>query len=593
MTANKSKKTGSQDFPQRNLSIEEVRYELSRQRILVRSWITTVPESRRKDLAALFTASAFCKFATILKPQAVLSEQFYKPFGKLDSSARLIAEIVGNLIAKLPFQEATYFISSLYTVLLSSHERSSLGAFYTPPALANRLIELAEESGIDWASDKILDPACGGGAFLIPVAAKMLVALSGSNHKIVASNISSRLRGLELDPHAAWIAQASLELLLSDFTSGKLPQMVQVCDTLEEPPLAKFDLIIGNPPYGRVNLTAEQRTRYSRSLYGHANLYGVFTDIALRWTNQKGVVAYLTPTSFLGGQYFSSLRSLLASECPPTAIDFVHSRKGVFEDVLQETMLAIYMKKPTSENTQVHYLNVRNERDAELVKNGTIQLPKNPSDPWLAPRSPEQSKIAEKASRMTTRLKDWGYHVSTGPLVWNRFKDQLCTKNGKNRHPLIWAESISADGTFKFSAEKRNHTPYFEIKEGDDWLVTTESCVLLQRTTAKEQSRRLIAAELPKSFIKKHTAVIIENHLNMIKSDGSNLVTAAAVAAVLNSKIVDEVFRCISGSVAVSAFELEALPLPSKEQMKTIEKLVKCRANSESIEAALEKIYGM
>jgi len=39
-------------------------------------------------------------------------------------------------------------------------------------------------------------------------------------------------------------------------------------------------------------------------------------------------------------------------------------------------------------------------------------------------------------------------------------------------------------------------------------------------------------------------------------------VLTAVLAALLNSAVVDQVFRCISGSVAVSAFELEALPLP-------------------------------
>ena len=41
------------------------------------------------------------------------------------------------------------------------------------------------------------------------------------------------------------------------------------------------------------------RRRYRRSLYGHANQYGVFTDLALRWTVPGGVIAYVTPTSFL------------------------------------------------------------------------------------------------------------------------------------------------------------------------------------------------------------------------------------------------------------------------------------------------------
>ena len=88
---------------------------------------------------------------------------------------------------------------------------------------------------------------------------------------------------------------------------------------------------------------------------------------------------------------------------------------------------------------------------------------------------------------------------------------------GKGRYPLVWAESVRAEGVFEFRAERRNHKPWFEPKANERWVVTDVPCVLLQRTTAKEQCRRLIAAELPAAFIEEHGAVVVENHLNMIK----------------------------------------------------------------------------
>ena len=40
-----------------------------------------------------------------------------------------------------------------------------------------------------------------------------------------------------------------------------------------------------------------------------------------------------------------------------------------------------------------------------------------------------------------------------------------------------------------------------------------DACILVQRTTAKEQARRLIAAELPSEFVHQHRGVVVENHL--------------------------------------------------------------------------------
>ncbi|MFN3727707.1 MAG: class I SAM-dependent DNA methyltransferase [Allosphingosinicella sp.] len=576
--------------------VEAKRVELSRARVMARAWSETIAESRRKAQAALFTRAAMEAFAASVAPGLSLSSPLAAVRGKLDATARELASSIGREAAALPVLEGCHFLTSLYTTLLPGKDRSALGAFYTPPALTQRLLDLAEDGGVEWSSARVLDPASGGGAFLLEAAARMRQALEGSEPAFILAQLGTRLAGFELDPHAAGLSQAALEILLSDLSaaSGRAaPVFVKVCDTLEETPAAQFDLVIGNPPYGRVALTAAQRSRYARGLYGHANLYGVFTDIALRWTRPGGLIAYLTPTSVLGGQYYTALRQLLAAEAPPVAIDFVHARRGVFEDVLQETLLALYRKGGKRARFQVHYLDVDNEREARLTKNGKVGLPDDAGAPWLAPREPAHVGLIKAAEAMTARLPDWGYGVSTGPLVWNRFKPRMRNRAARGLHPLIWAEAVTADGRFVFRAEKKNHAPYFKTEAGDGWLVVDQSCVLVQRTTAKEQLRRLIAAELPQAFIDEHEGVVVENHLNMVRATGKMKVTPAAVAAVLNSDVVDQIFRCISGSVAVSAFELESIPLPPVSAMAPIERLVAKGATRAAIEKALRGLYGL
>ncbi len=157
---------------------------------------------------------------------------------------------------------------------------------------------------------------------------------------------------------------------------------------------------------------------------------------------------------------------------------------------------------------------------------------------------------------------------------------------------MIWAESITADGKFLWKADKKNHTLYFNYKEGDDWLLTKYPCILLQRTTAKEQQRRLIASILPKQLINKYGAVVIENHINIIKPINENpVVSLKLLQLFLNCPAADIAFRCISGSVAVSAFELETMPLPSPEALGNIQKLIDVGTKKEIIEEAFLKLY--
>ncbi len=514
----------------------------------------------------------------------------------LSAPLHTLAERMGAAAAELEPETAAYAIGLTYTGMLPAAYRSSHGVYYTPPVLGARLIEQATNAGTDWTTARVLDPACGGGAFLAPVARRILGALEGCEPRILLQNIANRLRGFEIDPFAAWLSQVTLDAVLLSVMrdAGRtLPVIVEVRDTLcARPPREGFDLVIGNPPYKRVTLDAAQRAAFRRSLYGHANLYGLFTDIALQHTKVGGVIAYVTPTSFLAGEYYKNLRSLLAREAPPATFDFVEARKGVFEDVLQETLLATYRRGAGRGMITIHQITPLDGESLLVEAAHVASLPSDSSTPWLLPRNRDQVALAAVLADMPARLSDWGYDVSTGPLVWNRYKDQLVDRAGKLRYPLIWAEAVTPDGRFAWRAEKRNHARYFEAGARDEWMITRAPCVLLQRTTAKEQHRRLIAASIPAPFVKRHGAVVIENHLNMVRPTVPRPpVSTAVLTAFLNSSAADRAFRCVSGSVAVSAYELEALPLPEPAQLEELARLVGAGASRARIDLACERLY--
>src|SRR5258706_5381619 len=590
--------------PPRHTSIRgasEIVAGLRSGRAAARAWSLTIPERQRQQAAWSFVKAAIDGYILTLQRTSGTPIHVSAPaialVYQLDQTITEMARALGEQATQVSIEQACYQLSATYTALVPAPMRSALGMYYTPPALAHRMLDMAEKSGIDWKGARVLDPACGGGAFLLPAAMRIRAALAHLGPELQLDAITNQLCGFEIDPFGAWLSQAWLEIGLSDILAkigGRLPKLVEICDTLaREPTDALFDVVIGNPPYGRVALTAAQRRYFARGLFGHANLYGLFTDIAMRWTKPAGVIAYVTPTSFLAGEYFKRLRSLLAAEAPPLAADFVHARKGVFEDVLQETLLATYRKGGEVNGTDVHHLDVASDSSARVTHAGRFIVPPDPAAPWLVPRVSDHQGLIDRLSSMPHRLADWGYRVSTGPLVWNRHKDQLRIRADESTFPIIWAEAVSADGQFIYRAEKRGHVPHFQVKRGDEWLKANVPCVLVQRTTAKEQARRLIAAEMPASFIKKHGAVVVENHLNMIRpaSKRRPKVGTVALAAVLNSSIADEAVRCISGSVAVSAFELEALPLPPPDAMTPIEAPIRHRAKPEAIDAQIRTLY--
>ena len=516
----------------------------------------------------------------------------------LSSDAATAAERLGTAIAKVPAHVAGYCIGTVYTTALPESYRAAHGIFYTPPGVVGRLLSMAEEAGVQWGTCRALDPACGGGAFLVPIARRMIAALKGTDPAFILQQLGARLRGFDVDPFGAWLAQEMLDVAVQELAreAGRaVPKIVETRDSLDLRPADHgiYDLVIGNPPYGRVSPPPERRAVFKRSVYGHANLYGLFTDAGLRWAKEGGVIGYVTPTSMLSGLYYKALRGLLAAEARPHAVNFVSERGGVFADVLQETMLATYRRCGKTRRGKVGFIEIGVDGEVSFCKGGTFSLPEQTAAPWLLPRSHDQAALTNRLRAMPHRLSSYGYGVSTGPLVWNRFKGQFRSQAGAERFPVIWAESVTSDGRFVWRSEKRNHTPWFAARRPkDDWLIVTQPCVLLQRTTAKEQPRRLIAAELPTSFIRRHKGVTVENHLNMVRAiTPKPRVPAAVIAALLNSAAVDAAFRCINGSVAVSAFELEELPLPSPVVIRKLAKLVAGHAEANAFEAVIAAAY--
>jgi adenine-specific DNA-methyltransferase len=212
-------------------------------------------------------------------------------------------------------------------------------------------------------------------------------------------------------------------------------------------------------------------------------------------------------------------------------------------------------------------------------------------EPWLLPRSASQVSLIRRLRRMPSRLADYGYRVATGQLVWNRHKRQFRDRLDADCHPVLWAEAVRPDGAFRFQAEGREHRPFLHVEDGQDHLLNFEPCVLVQRTTSKEQVRRLIAAVVPNEFVASHAGYIVENHLNMVVPATATPLPLWLVAGLLNSLPADQAFRCISGSVAVSAYELESLPLPEPAQFLAGVKAAKISRAGDVFDRLVARFY--
>lgn len=483
-------------------------------------------------------------------------------------------------------------VGQAYVDALSTATRSRHGRHYTPVELASHLWAQAR-AALDMTGTAakalpglVRDPACGGGALLLPALREHLRASTHLNPRLVLAGLPSLIEGIDNDPAAVWVANLVLaaEMLptlarIPEKDRRPLPALCHVGDGLA-PGESPARAVIMNPPYGRVKLSGEERSRFSDFIYGHANIYGLFMAASAQNLEDNGVVSALVPTSFLAGRYFSPLRQHFSTNLRLRELTFVEKRSGVFSTVLQETCLATFTQKSIRQSTVTSF------RDGENLKVAKIPVPRG-SAPWMIPRKSDIAAVCAAASQMPLNLSSAGWKVSTGPLVWNRRADDL---NDHSGIPVIW--SADFDGGVLHTDTRRSAMRYLTVRSDKDHrtMTLTEPAVLVQRTSAPEQARRLTSVHLTADDLADFGgSVVIENHVNVLRpTTAEPSLSMELLNRLLQSAALDAVARCISGSVALSAFELSALPLPPAETLAAWEKL-----DEQALAVAVSHTYRM
>jgi adenine-specific DNA-methyltransferase len=486
-------------------------------------------------------------------------------------------------------------LGGAYVGALAPQARARHGRHYTPAGLAEELWLMTRRalglpSGVARRLPGLIrDPACGAGALLLPALREHLAATPRTDPEVTITELGHLIEGIDADPAAVWLANVALAAealpLLAAVPARRrrsLPALARLGDGLA-PSLTQSRVTIMNPPYGRVRLSTADRERFATTIYGHANLYGLFIAAALEHLDEHGVLTALVPTSFTAGRYFQNLRAVISKSVPVEEIAFVTERDGVFVGVLQETCLAVFsrQRRQHQQHTVIASLNGSRTEVATVT-------PPDSAGPWLLPRRPGDAPVAAAAIAMPLTLATAGWRASTGPLVWNRRRHDLFPRLGRNRVPIVWAADL--DGGVLHRDHTRDQLRYLELSQPSDHAVMllTEPAVLVQRTTAPEQSRRLVVADLTPELLQEWGGgVVVENHVNVLRpAFPTPLLGRAALARVLATATMDTLMRCMSGSVAVSAYELESLPLPAAQTLHSWESLT-----GASLDAAIAAAY--
>lgn len=121
----------------------------------------------------------------------------------------------------------------------------------------------------------------------------------------------------------------------------------------------KFDVVIGNPPYGgSISNSLKKANYYSETSFGGKESYKFFFNrcVKLFKEGQTGIICFITSDSFIEKDNFEDLRSFLINRT--SIINLIALGDNVFNNVNLPTSISILNLGDTSAKAKVQYLNV-------------------------------------------------------------------------------------------------------------------------------------------------------------------------------------------------------------------------------------------
>jgi adenine-specific DNA-methyltransferase len=369
--------------------------------------------------------------------------------------------------------------------------RKKMGQFFTPRSLREELLSKIPKL----EKPKVLDPACGTGEFL----------LSAKDYFK-----DPELYCWEIDPKLVEIAKKLVP-------EAHFEQV----DSLTKPFKEEFDVVIGNPPYFEFKPDISIETRYKEIIWGRVNIYSLFIYLGLKLLKPEGYLAYVVSSSMNNGAYFKKLREFI-----------VRNADIIYMKILEDP----YLFKEVNHTFQLLVLKKTFNTGRYVFRKNNIII---------------FSEKAEKLKQLfdnATTLKELGYKVLTGRVVWNQNKDKL-TDDPSRGILLIWAHNVK-NGKLELNNNRRPQYIIWDKRKADKG-----PAIVVTRIVGHPKKARIEAAIVPSNII-----FVAENHVNVIyPPPNTSIEELEEIVKQLNSEETQKLLSLITGNTQISKNELENL----------------------------------
>ncbi len=197
----------------------------------------------------------------------------------------------------------------------------------------------------------ICDPACGAGGFLLSAAEiiydTILKLNYHSSNTQIKNQILANLYGFDINQYAIKLCFLNLLKWYSNERITRMESIIsilksnlQIQNSITTPKFPKFDIIIGNPPYGNILNQREKEILKKENIF-YKDVYCTFLIKALKWSNE--FIGFLVPKSFLLRQGYIKFRNNFLSKANVIQIYDIGSK--MFKNATNEVQIIIYENK--------------------------------------------------------------------------------------------------------------------------------------------------------------------------------------------------------------------------------------------------------
>ena len=212
------------------------------------------------------------------------------------------------------------------------------------PKIKHKMVELLLNS-------KICDPACGSGRFILSSAEiifriirKLNPNLSDLNLKI---QILKNLFGYDINEDAIKLCRLKLIRWYNEKQNLNIKKLlsiliknIKIQNSIINSNFPKFDIIIGNPPYGNI-INQKDKKILKREKIFFKDIYCTFLLKALEWATE--IIGFLIPKSFLLRQGYINFRREILSKANILKIFDIGSK--MFKNATNEVQIILYENK--------------------------------------------------------------------------------------------------------------------------------------------------------------------------------------------------------------------------------------------------------